>query len=241
MKTWTVRGFVAAVALSLVLVCTTGRPVPNGPDTSCVVHFGIGEKGFGSGTIIAQRYFESKLDAMTYEAGWYIYVLTAGHCLARDVVLPDGQVLDFSIKVFMGTEDEVLLENGEVVGEDHELDLAIVRFKSPEYLPVVIPRLALDPAVLYDDIYISGSTCGAALTSTYGKVSGHWKQYDIANPGIQPGISGGPVWVLEGDEWRVCGVLVQVFKQGWSPLYHHGIYVKLDNVRNFVKLYVGDL
>ena len=233
------------IVLSGVMVIAPLPTSPAGPDMDCVVHFDIPDYGvMGSGTIIRSgHYYRVDGDPNTPPEviGAYFDVLTAYHCLCRDKADQDMTAwpdVRYDVLYKMGTSEEERFTNGVVLYGDPERDLAVLRFQGR--VDCRIPKVATKPLERFQEVYITGSTLGAAITSTFGRVTGFWLPTiqcarTIADAHAQPGISGGGVWVFEDGEWKLVGVLVQGFQQGFGFLHHCALLVPLEDLEWFLK------
>ncbi|MEE8219588.1 MAG: trypsin-like peptidase domain-containing protein, partial [bacterium] len=125
---------------------------------------------------------------------------------------------------------------GEVVGRDPRADLAVIRVKSDEPLPVA--KLGDSDKVRIGEWAIAiGSPFGLDQTVTVGVISGtgrsevglaQYENYIQTDAAINPGNSGGPLLNLRGE---VIGINTAVFSQGGSI----GLAIPITMARRIMK------
>lgn len=138
----------------------------------------------------------------------------------RGYILTNNHVIEGAGKIEVILWDNRRLE-GEVIGRDPKADLAVIRVKSDEPLPVA--KLGDSDKVRIGEWAIAiGSPFGLDQTVTVGVISGtgrsevglaQYENYIQTDAAINPGNSGGPLLNLRGE---VIGINTAVFSQGGS-------------------------
>jgi len=133
------------------------------------------------------------------------YVFTNNHVIAQaDKIL---------VKLASGKEYEA-----KVIGKDAKLDIALIKIKAAENLPVVEIGDS-DPVRVGDWVLAIGNPFGLAQTVTAGIVSakgrvigaGPYDNFIQTDASINPGNSGGPLFNMEG---KVIGINTAIVAQG---------------------------
>ncbi len=153
----------------------------------------------------------------------------------RGYILTNHHVIEGADKIEVILWDNRRLE-GEVVGRDPKADLAVIRVKSDEPLPVA--KLGNSDKVRIGEWAIAiGSPFGLDQTVTVGVISGtgrsevglaQYENYIQTDAAINPGNSGGPLLNLRGE---VIGINTAVFSQGGSI----GLAIPITMARRIMK------
>lgn len=153
----------------------------------------------------------------------------------RGYILTNHHVIEGAGKIEVILWDNRRLE-GEVVGRDPRADLAVIRVKSDEPLPVA--KLGNSDKVRIGEWAIAiGSPFGLDQTVTVGVISGtgrsemglaQYENYIQTDAAINPGNSGGPLLNLRGE---VIGINTAVFSQGGSI----GLAIPITMARRIMK------
>ncbi len=153
----------------------------------------------------------------------------------RGYILTNNHVIEGAGKI-----EVILWDNrklvGEVIGRDPKADLAVIRVKSDEPLPVA--KLGNSDKVRIGEWAIAiGSPFGLDQTVTVGVISGtgrsevglaQYENYIQTDAAINPGNSGGPLLNLRGE---VIGINTAVFSQGGSI----GLAIPITMARRIMK------
>ena len=200
-KVWIAWGVIATLFLGLV-VYTVVIPAhlakkTNTPDISTIDPYNgvlIVESNGGQGSC----FVVDKRD------GWY-YAITAAHVVDNE----SRGYYDKPIFDSVYTVDEEQYEV-EVLTIDHENDVAVIRFESPEDYKIYL----FGRAVAGEACVTIGWSDGSRLIYKGNVVSADLNGFVAANGGVVPGCSGG---VLLNSNMEILGITVQVsIYRGWA-------------------------
>ena len=154
----------------------------------------------------------------------YYYILTAQH-----VVMPRlGNVVSIRMR-------DKLIYAGEILKEDPDVDLALVRVRKWEdtYLPIV--KLANKEPKVKDRVFAVGHPLGTYWTITEGIISNlNAESYLMTTATVTFGNSGGALFNTDGD---IIGICSKVYAYTMiSPESSMGLAIRLSLIREFIEV-----
>lgn len=160
-----------------------------------------------------EKYFGQmpKREFKTHSLGSGFLIDKEGYILTNNHVIADAQ--DIKVKLDNGKEFD-----GEVIGTDSKTDIALIKIKATEELPVV--KLGDSEAIKVGEWVIAiGNPFGLTQTVTVGVVSakgrvigmGAYDDFIQTDASINPGNSGGPLINIHGE---VIGINTAIISSG---------------------------
>lgn len=169
-------------------------------------------------------------------------LLTASHCVSKS--RPGGMNISVFDEDYNMIEQRIAVYDVDKAGNFGGVDLALITLRDTTNLYPVAPIAENILVEMGDRVWAVGFPLGAAKTVTEGLFGGYQplplhavdpKQvYLRSTPPLAPGNSGGALFQLNTStlNYEIIGVT----SAGVPGIDHVGLYVKLEDIRNFLRL-----
>ncbi len=203
-------------------------------------------KNRGSGVLI---YRERTVRDIRY----IYYVITNEHVVAdrfttkanvdgvrelHGMVLADPGV---TVRVFNHAATKWMEYAGEVIVESPENDLALVKFRTNDYLPniaMLTNTEAVSQTEIFDPVYAVGCQLGELSIPTEGIVSGFIYRSDIMvilhTAHILPGSSGGGLFKKHNGQYHLIGLPFAMRRAFFQIIPHYGYSISAEMIYRFL-------